>query len=557
MLFVAQVTVLSDKQSLQVYGQQGGSLCGNGNLDAGEQCDDGNNTNGDGCNALCQAEARSCSQNPGRVNFENLTTEYAGVSNQYTNSHFITFSTLKANCIEAAPHAVLRNEPQAAFLNAGVGVDAIDADHLALTGDWFISSGWVPPLQDFEPCGLEIEYSRPTLEFGLDILDLDGGEGWQLKGYDISGNVVASRIIDTDEQDMSGDGRVTSLSIQTQQTPMWRVTVEPYGLKENGQEQWGHAFDNYSPFCGTTTRDPRCGDGIVTTNTGEVCDDGNNTNGDGCSATCQIEEDEPMCGDGTVDPGEQCDDGNNTNGDGCSATCQTEDEEPMCGDGTRDAGEQCDPNATPTGCATGFTCSNTCTCNQISNPCGNGIINTGEQCDFAASPTGCPAAQTCTAQCACQANEQPQPGLAVEKVAVNGSGSSYVVGSLIPFRITIRNTGETTYTQVAFNDSYGPSYLDFTSIFGTKTGGVNVNLSGIAVVNEVSGTIQIVNLAGSNALGALAPGQNYTITTNFLARAPLNRAENCVSVSATDGSGNTRTGQDCDWVRIVNADTDL
>src|SRR6185369_8881402 len=34
----------------------------------------------------------------------------------------------------------------------------------------------------------------------------------------------------------------------------------------------------------------------------------------------------PTCGDGTVQAscGEQCDDGNTTNGDGCSSTCQTE-----------------------------------------------------------------------------------------------------------------------------------------------------------------------------------------------------------------------------------------
>lgn len=32
----------------------------------------------------------------------------------------------------------------------------------------------------------------------------------------------------------------------------------------------------------------------------------------------------PSCGDGHVDPGEQCDDGNTVSGDGCSATCQDE-----------------------------------------------------------------------------------------------------------------------------------------------------------------------------------------------------------------------------------------
>ncbi len=33
---------------------------------------------------------------------------------------------------------------------------------------------------------------------------------------------------------------------------------------------------------------------------------------------------EPFCGDGTLDPGEACDDGDNENGDGCSALCSHE-----------------------------------------------------------------------------------------------------------------------------------------------------------------------------------------------------------------------------------------
>ena len=71
---------------------------------------------------------------------------------------------------------------------------------------------------------------------------------------------------------------------------------------------------------------PCCGDGHV--DAGEECDDGNTTNGDGCSATCKQEElpppPKPCCGDGHVDSGEQCDDGNTTGGDGCSSTCQSE-----------------------------------------------------------------------------------------------------------------------------------------------------------------------------------------------------------------------------------------
>jgi len=62
-----------------------------------------------------------------------------------------------------------------------------------------------------------------------------------------------------------------------------------------------------------------CGNGIVEGN--EVCDDGNNIDGDGCSANCLSTE---ICGNNIKELSEQCDDGNTVNGDGCSATCQYE-----------------------------------------------------------------------------------------------------------------------------------------------------------------------------------------------------------------------------------------
>ncbi len=60
-----------------------------------------------------------------------------------------------------------------------------------------------------------------------------------------------------------------------------------------------------------------CGNGTV--ETGEACDDGNVTNLDGCSASCQIEV--PVCGNGIHEAGEECDDGNLVSGDGCSSSC--------------------------------------------------------------------------------------------------------------------------------------------------------------------------------------------------------------------------------------------
>jgi uncharacterized protein (TIGR03382 family) len=36
------------------------ALCGNGTVDPGETCDDGNTTAGDGCSATCQTETIAC-----------------------------------------------------------------------------------------------------------------------------------------------------------------------------------------------------------------------------------------------------------------------------------------------------------------------------------------------------------------------------------------------------------------------------------------------------------------------------------------------------------------
>ncbi|MBT9557671.1 MAG: DUF4215 domain-containing protein, partial [Myxococcales bacterium] len=79
-----------------------------------------------------------------------------------------------------------------------------------------------------------------------------------------------------------------------------------------------------------------CGNGAV--QLGELCDDGNTANGDGCSSDCSLE----ICGDEIVTGAESCDDGNDEPNDGCSAECQVE----RCGDGIVQTGEECDDGDT-------------------------------------------------------------------------------------------------------------------------------------------------------------------------------------------------------------------
>src|SRR5207237_2943884 len=73
--------------------------------------------------------------------------------------------------------------------------------------------------------------------------------------------------------------------------------------------------------CRTTCKLPFCGDGVRDPMHGEACDTGlmNMNVTDACRTNCQL----PRCGANIRDTGEVCDDGNTTAGDGCSADCRS------------------------------------------------------------------------------------------------------------------------------------------------------------------------------------------------------------------------------------------
>ena len=104
---------------------------------------------------------------------------------------------------------------------------------------------------------------------------------------------------------------------------------------------------------GTCVGDPHvCGDGVLESSCGELCDDGNLVDGDGCDSNCTP----TACGNGILTAGEQCDDGDLADGNGCSSTCTIEPGwtcsgtpshcTEVCGDGIQTPGEQCDDGNT-------------------------------------------------------------------------------------------------------------------------------------------------------------------------------------------------------------------
>lgn len=145
-----------------------------------------------------------------------------------------------------------------------------------------------------------------------------------------------------------------------------------------------------------------CGNGVVD-HVDEECDDGNAIARDGCTG-CGVDTgwvctDSPSacelrCGNGRVDSDEECDDGGRVSGDGCDSACSLEPGwecsgrrstcERICGNGRIDEGEACDSGTVESGCtgcrvARAWECSgepSVCT-----TTCGNGRLDDGEECD--------------------------------------------------------------------------------------------------------------------------------------------------------------------------------
>jgi cysteine-rich repeat protein len=110
------------------------------------------------------------------------------------------------------------------------------------------------------------------------------------------------------------------------------------------------SFRTYT-LCGNGSPDP-----------GEVCDDGNRIETDGCTTACR------WCGNGAVGPPEECDDGNLVDGDGCDANCTLT----SCGNGIVTAGETCDDG----NLVSGDCCSSTCR----QDAAGVACIDDGNEC---------------------------------------------------------------------------------------------------------------------------------------------------------------------------------
>jgi len=244
-------------------------VCGNGIVEPGEQCDDGNLVDGDGCSSTCQVEPRCA----------NGVVE---AGEQCDDGNVVNGDGCSASC-------------QLEGCTAG------------LTGTW-----------DGGPFGIQfrwniIEDAAGNLVGDYYLVAASGSPYGGLLTGTHAGAMVTMGLVgtasDCDTIHFSDFGGFTLTRVAS--TVCGNGVLEPGEQCDDGNLVDGDGCDHN---CGI----PGCPNGHL--DPGEECDDGNLIDNDGCARNCTL----PRCGNGILETGEQCDDGNTRDCDGCSHDCQVE-----------------------------------------------------------------------------------------------------------------------------------------------------------------------------------------------------------------------------------------
>ncbi|MFC1656106.1 DUF4215 domain-containing protein [Patescibacteria group bacterium] len=240
--------------------------CGNNVVDIGEQCDFGDTTPGDGCDAACQIETGPVCGNSAVETGEDCDD---GPANSNT-----TPDACREDCS-----------------NPGCGDDVTDSGEQCDDGT---------SNSDTQPDACRTDCSDPICGDAV----IDTGE--ECDGINLGTATCVSLGY------ASGTLSCNSCGFNTSQC------VPPVtcgnGVPDPGEEcDNGAANSNTEPdACRTNCTNPTCGDNV--TDTGEQCDDNNLVAGDGCDENCNIESLD--CGNDEIDTDEDCD-GSNLDGQTC------------------------------------------------------------------------------------------------------------------------------------------------------------------------------------------------------------------------------------------------
>jgi cysteine-rich repeat protein len=403
-------------------------ICGNGTLDTGEACDDGNTNGNDGCTLSCAIETGyTCSGTPSvcintspqqdRCFFSGLVSHWQLNEGQLTGTQYHPRSHP-----DARGNAILMEEtgaresgitPGPGQINNGLLLErgevlrgdspSLSVGNTGTTG--FTFALWAYPMMSMNGSyiqGIAEEAGRFSLKMSNTDFTFSVFNGTQNKSVSqpitaINGNYKYSLIVvwfDPQTQTIGIQSGRTDLALSTPVTAQWAGGIgeanSPLRIGPvTGQPSFAGGVDSISLWKRVLTAEertklfafgggldfesfgrvcsatPMCGDVIV--QPGEQCDEGAVVNTRRCTTQCRYN----ICGDGFIRTGsEECDDGNTSNNDMCTNGCRNA----RCGDMFLQAGEECDDGNTTATDA----CTRTCT----NARCGDGVARTGvEQCD--------------------------------------------------------------------------------------------------------------------------------------------------------------------------------
>jgi cysteine-rich repeat protein len=229
-------------------------VCGDGKKSQGEQCDDGNPVSGDGCSSTCKFEG----------------TEYTHEAGDLINT-----------CDSIDPTVCLWRSPEKGSVNNTIGNDdPFEPTYDTGALEWYTGNcdgGSMVPYPLFEDLlgSAPIAMAEPLNKF----IAMFVGDAYARRLYDPVGRYICLHIFSEDQY--------------------YNVYWTGYS---NDDDSFSYIRREYTPVCGNNIKE-----------VSEECDDGNITNGDGCSSECEIEgyrfiydgggviENEPSLGDEIIE----------------------------------------------------------------------------------------------------------------------------------------------------------------------------------------------------------------------------------------------------------------
>ena len=423
-----------------------GGVCGDGVLNAGEQCDDSNTTSGDGCTATCQTES-TCTLGPAA---QEGATSCPGPDQKYPVCDAGwgegTVVTLPSNRLNAQNKCYLPFECGPYLVHdCSAGGCVPDGGSLPAMGvcQWpdVRRQGPVPDPTGQCCSGMSRQhcaaYQEPW-EITCVAANTCGSCEWVWNGLNwddyCTGNCFC---IPTNMVTPPGPGDPTTTScdctVCSGASLCWQhpsptpqvcevsgtcgplnATVSTKCEDAGGNMQAGHTL-----YC----LDTASGDPCVTAPTclpaggtftfggpavaPEQCASAQCCSGlaicSGNTGACIDSGGGAVCGNGSIEAGEACDSGaaNGACPSACSNSCATNvcGGPAVCGNGIAEAGEACDNGGSNGVCPAA--CSSLCTLNACGGGavCGNGSVESGEACDEGGANADCPTAAACSTSC--------------------------------------------------------------------------------------------------------------------------------------------------------------